>query len=211
MGAKTCMLAYANGNPAAILRTRPTLDRAATLALAKTLFPADRLVELEDGSLEVTYPPNDELIIGCFPGLAIIAATEFGIDKPSELGRHFLAASPYAQVTLHAMHSVVDWFAFAVWRDGELTRALSLSPDSGILEDVGEKLAFELPYWAGSERGGDEEDSDLPFHPLELAEAALGACFGYRLEGEIDPTDLEPETITLMRFKRPPKAWWRFW
>lgn len=211
MGAKTCMLAYSHGNPADILRAGPTLDRGATLALAKKLFPADRLVEVEDGSLEVTYPANDEVIMGCFPGLAIIAATEFGIDKPSELPQHFLAASPYRQVTLHAMHSVVDWFAFALWQEGRLERGLSLSPDSGILEDVGEKQAFEKPYWDGAANTDADSDSDFPFHPLDLAEATLGACFGYQLEGVIDPSHLEPETVTLMRFKRPPKAWWRFW
>jgi hypothetical protein len=35
------------------------------------------------------------------------------------------------------MHSVVDWFAYAVWIDGQLRRSLSLSPDSGIMEIVG--------------------------------------------------------------------------
>jgi hypothetical protein len=47
------------------------------------------------------------------------------------------------------MHSVVDWFAFAVWQDGRLKRSLSLSPDSGVLEDIGAKLPFEEPYWSG--------------------------------------------------------------
>lgn len=36
---------------------------------------------------------------------------------------------------LHAMHSVVDWFAFAVWGpDGKLRRALSVSPANGVIE-----------------------------------------------------------------------------
>ncbi|WP_439145646.1 DUF6928 family protein [Streptomyces canus] len=33
------------------------------------------------------------------------------------------------------MHSVVGWFAFAAWGDGRLLRSLSLSPDSGIIEN----------------------------------------------------------------------------
>lgn len=110
-------------------------------------------------------------------------------------------------VTVHAMHSVVDWFAFAVWRDGTLVRALSASPDAGVLEDIGQRLPFEEPYWRGEHRveGGEGEDEDaypLPFHPLELGEAALGALFGYHLEGPVDETLLDPETIPLMRFKR---------
>ena len=50
---------------------------------------------------------------------------------------------------MHGMHSVVDWLCFAVWEDGRLIRSLSLSPDGGIQENIGEPFAFELPYWAG--------------------------------------------------------------
>ena len=46
------------------------------------------------------------------------------------------------------MHSVVDWLAFAKWKNGELVRSLSLSPDSGILEDIGLRLPFEEPFWS---------------------------------------------------------------
>ncbi|MFB4263899.1 hypothetical protein [Nonomuraea sp. GTA35] len=53
------------------------------------------------------------------------------------------------RLVLHAMHSVVDWLAFAVWEDGRLVRSLSLSPGNGIIEDIGEPYPFELPYWNG--------------------------------------------------------------
>jgi hypothetical protein len=111
------------------------------------------------------------------------------------------------------MHSAVDWLAFAVWKGGQLQRSLSLSPDSGILEDIGDKLPFELPYWAGQHPAIDPDidDSGYPFvfHPLELGEAALLAFFGYQLEGMIDPSQLDPEDVALMRFKRV-KRWWKF-
>lgn len=71
------------------------------------------------------------------------------IDFPSQLPEHLVAASAGRRLVLHAMHSVVDWLAFAVWEDGGLVRSLSLSPDSGIIENIGEPLPFELPYWAG--------------------------------------------------------------
>ena len=116
---------------------------------------------------------------------------------------------------LHAMHSVVDFFAYAVWRDGKLERALSLSPDSGIIEDIGTRLPFEEPYWAGGHPAidpseVDEIDYPFPFHPLELGEAALGALFGYHLEGPIDESLIKPESIPLARFKRS-KSRWKFW
>ena len=110
------------------------------------------------------------------------------------------------------MHSVVDWLAFAVWKYGNLERSLSLSPDSGILEDIGEKLAFENPFWNGEYPAVDPEEDDYPFqfHPLELGEAALREFFGYVLEGVVDASLIEPENIPLMGFRRA-KPWWKLW
>jgi hypothetical protein len=97
--------------------------------------------------------------------------------------------------------------------NGKLTRALSLSPDSGVLEDIGAKLTFEEPYWAGQHPAVDDEEADaypFPFHPLELGEAALAELFGYQLEGMPDPKLFEPDTIPLVRYKRL-RSRWKFW
>jgi hypothetical protein len=207
------MLVYCKGNPSAILKDRPALDRDATIALAKRLFASERLEPLSDGDLSYTCPADDVLIVGCFTGLTVMAAKEFGIDYPSSLPAKFLEALPGHSVYLHAMHSVVDWFAYAIWTDGHLQRSLSLSPDSGVLEDIGDRQPFEAPYWAGKHPAvaPEEDAADYPFvfHPLDMGEAALLSLFGYQLEGMIDPAHLEPESIPLMRFKRK-KSWWRF-
>ena len=207
------MLVYSQGSPAEILKGKPVLDRDATTALVQRLFPSERLAALSDADLSYTCPPDNELVAGCFPGLVVVAAKEFGIDYPSRLPAQFLEQFPGYSVYLHAMHSVVDWFAYAVWMDGKLQRSLSLSPDSGVLENIGDRLPFEQPYWAGGHPAVDpsEDEAGYPFvfHPLELGEAALAALFGYQLEGMIDPALLEPETIPLMRFKRK-KSWWHF-
>jgi len=204
MGAKTWMLAYVNGSASDVLNGDPRLDREATSALAKKLFSSERLEPLEDGDLSFTCPPDNELVVGCFPGLSLIAAKEFGIDNPSTLAPKFLHAATGSVVYLHAMHSVVDWFAYAIWTDGKLKRSLSLSP----------RLAFEEPFWAGQHPVFDpevDEDDDypFPFHPLELGEAALFELFGYQLEGGA-PSDVQPENITLARFKRS-RSRWKFW
>ena len=210
------MLVYAEENAKEALRLASAPDRAATLALAKKLFPTERFEDLGDGDLSYTCPPEDEIHIGCFQGVSVVAAKEFGIDFPSQLSEHFIRAGGPGETYLHAMHSVVDWFAFAHWSDGELRRALSLLPDSGILEDIGEKLAFETPYWSGAHPAVAPEDQDegesypFQFHPLELGEAALAHFFGYQIEGFIDSSLLEPEKVALVRYRRS-KARWRFW
>lgn len=222
MGAKTWMLVCASGMPSQILKSKPELDRGAAVALARKLFPSERLEPLEDGSLSFTNPPDGELVVGCFPGLSIVAAKEFAIDYPSKLPEVFIDLAPGHTVYLHAMHSVVDWFAYAIWREGKLERSLSLSPDSGVLEDFGAKLPFEEPYWSGQHPAVDpeEEPAEYPFafHPLELGEAALLEFFGYQLEGVVDPSHLDPEEIRLMCFRRSKpepvaraKPWWKRW
>jgi len=206
MGAKTWMLVLADSNARDALATKPPLDRVATQKLADTLFPGEKLEPIGDGELSFTCPPDDEVHIGCFPGVSVVAAKEFGIDYPSKLDQRFIAAGGNGTVTLHAMHSVVDWFAYATWANGKLTRSLSLSPGSGIMEDVGQRLAFEEPFWSGEHPAVDSEEEEdaypFPFHPLELGEAALKNQFGYQLEGYIDASLLEPESIPLVRYKR---------
>ena len=111
------------------------------------------------------------------------------------------------------MHSGFDWFAFAIWRDGQLMRSLSLSPDSGILENIGQPLPFEAPHWSGAQPAVDAAQGEtypFPFDPLDLGEAALKVLFGYQLEGFIDASLLEPESIPLVRYRRPARPWWSF-
>jgi len=179
------------------------------------LFPRHDVTQIQDGSLlEQANPPEGQVYAACFDGVTVLCTTEVGIDYPSRLDQRFLDVAEGRTVYLHAMHSVVDWFAYAQWTNGTLVRALSLSPDSGILEDIGPRLPFEEPYWAGRHPALDDSEDQtaypFPFHPLELGEAALGALFGYHLEGPIDGSLIEPETIPLARYKRS-RSRWKFW
>jgi hypothetical protein len=103
---------------------------------------------------------------------------------------------------MHGMHSGVDWLAFAVWEDGVLVRSLSLWPESGIQENVGEPYDFELPYWAGEHPvrpipgWPNQGPYPLPFHPLELGEEALRALFGFVMEGYPHRDDIDPSAFT---------------
>ena len=208
------MLAYSAAAPREVLRTRPALDRNATIEFANTLFPKAGLAVIGDGDLSFTSPEGNEVHAGCFPGVSVIAAGEFGIDHPSKLPAAYLEAGGSGMTHLHAMNSVVDWFAFAIWNDGKLQRSLSLSPDSGIIEDIGARLPFEGPYWDGkhpvSDSPEDSADYPFPFHPLDFGEAALIELFGYRIEGRQAADIPDPENIPLIRFRRPQK-WWKLW
>jgi hypothetical protein len=216
MGAKTWMLVSASGSVKEELAGNPELDREGALELAGKLFPRETLTPGPDGDLSFTSPPDDELYVGRFGSVSVVAAKEFGVDCPSQLDPSFLAAASAPRVYLHAMHSVVDWFAYAVWQDGRLVRSLSLSPDDGVIEDIGPRLPFEEPYWSGQHPAVDPEEEPegypFPFHPLDLGEAALRELFGYQIEGLVNaPGLLKTENFPLLSFKRSRSRWWEFW
>ncbi len=204
MGAKTWMLVYSDGDPRDTLVRRPPLNRDASARLARSLFRPSRLISLNDVDLGDTQPRDGNIHIGCFDDVAVIACEEIAIDYPSQLPGRWLDRGPRV-VTLHCMHSVVDWFAFAQWREGVLTRSLSVSNDHGEIENIGKPFAFEVPYWAGDYPmevwPDDDGENMLPFHPLDLGEAALLALFGYQLEGD-GSAPLDWSELPLLAFSR---------
>lgn len=109
------------------------------------------------------------------------------------------------------MHSVVDWFAYAVWAgSGGPRRALSLSPECGIIENIGTPLDFEVPFRAGQrptgQTGPGGQPYPLPFHPLDLAEEALRALFGFTREGRCHEDDPAVENVVLAGFTVHPRG-----
>lgn len=209
MGAKDWMVLYADGDIRPILQAAPPLDRVATRALVDRLYPAAQLTQIEDGCLDSANPPEDVIYAGCLPGLTVVCTSDVALDHPSQLEPRFLAEGRNRTTYLHAMHSVVDWFAYGIWApDGTLTRSLSLAPDNGIIENIGEPFGFEAPYWAGRRSLDDDDDGSdrypLPFHPLELAEEALRSLFGFNYEGLYLDDDPDLESITLAGYRVQP-------
>jgi hypothetical protein len=204
LGAKTALLAYATGDPVESLRQARELDPAATHALVAATHPAwegtaSSAVDLLDGC----YPPEGTVYAGSFPGIDILSDQDVMNYQPSEFPARYLDAAAGRRVILHAMHSVTDTFAFGIWEEGGLVRSLCLSPADGIVENIGDPLPFEAPYWSGEHPAGDRYP--LPFHPLELGgDAALRALFGFVLEGRRQPTDVDAGSVELAGFQVPP-------
>lgn len=208
MGAKDWFVCYADGDMAPLLSKRPDLDRAATDALVRRLFAGHTVTPAEDGNLAEDANPNDDMVYAAaWPDASIVCTSQVALDRPSELDARFLAEGTGRTVYVHAMHSVVDWFALGVWGpDGKLQRALSVNGGEGqVIENMGDRLAFEEPFWAGDFPATDDDDEyPFPFHPLELSEAALDNLFGFVFEGytgmkggdSVDPFD-----VTLAGFR----------
>lgn len=208
MGAKTGLLVYADGDVPGLLRQVGAAGLDRTVAMMRRLYPGREIEQCQGSNLwDGVYPPKGTAYAASRPGVEVIGDQGVMIDSPSRLPEHLVAASVGRRLVLHAMHSVVDRLAFAVWEDGRLVRSLSLSPDSGIIENIGEPLPFELSYWAGDRpadivpRPGEEEEPyALPFHPLDLGEEALRALCGFIQEGRPEPDDVDAGAIELHGF-----------
>lgn len=208
MGAKTALLAFVDGDlrPALLGATRAA--RSQVEELVRRVHPGYRVVAEDETTLDGgVYPPDDVTAATVLAGAELICDRRLVLDRPSELPEHLLAMGAGRRVIMHGMHSVVDWLCFAVWEDGRLIRSLSLSPDSGILENIGEPFEFERPYWAGEHTvepmPGWPSDGPypLPFHPLDLGEDALRALFGFILEGRPDLEDVDADAVHLHSFR----------
>jgi len=209
MGAKTGMLIFSDGDAPAALRGAQSVDDSATADLLRRMHPGAR-VEPDDGMPlgEATYPPDGVCYAASFAGVSVVCDRRLMGHRPTLLPRHLLDADGRTRVFFHAMHSVSDALTFAVWENGELVRSLSLSPDSGIVENLGAPYAFEAPYWAGQhpvepdpEWGDDQPPYPLAFHPLELGEEALRAFAGFVLEGYPLPGDVDPDAVPLNGYR----------
>ncbi|MEV6107787.1 hypothetical protein AB0M28_24255 [Streptomyces sp. NPDC051940] len=209
MGAKTGLLVYADGVVPDALRQAGAASTERTAAMMRRLHPGWTIEEAPGSTLgHGVYPPDGTAYAASWPGIEIICDRHVMLDYPSRLPEHLVAASAGRRLVLHAMHSVVDWLAFAVWEDGRLIRSLSVSPDRGIMENIGEPLAFELPFWAGERPadvipwpGEEEEPYSLPFHPLDFGEEALRALCGFVQEGGPDPDDVNAYNVELHGFR----------
>jgi hypothetical protein len=139
MGAKTGLLTFADSDVPNALRRAAGSDPGDSAGLVQRVHPGHVVERIEDGFLgDGTYPPDDVIYAATMGGVDILCDQRFMIEYPSRLPVHLVDFAAGRQIILHAMHSVVDWLAFAVWRDGRLIRSLSLSPDSGIVESIGE-------------------------------------------------------------------------
>ncbi|WP_422736270.1 DUF6928 family protein [Micromonospora sp. WMMD729] len=208
MGAKTALLAFADGDIRPALRGATRSEWAETEALVRQVHPGYVVEPADDNTLlDGTYPPDDLTYATVLAGAELYCDRRFMLDRPSELPEHLRGAGAGRRIIVHGMHSVVDWLGFAVWEDGVLIRSLSLSPDGGIQENIGKPYDFELPYWAGEHPvepvpgWHDQGPYPLPFHPLDLGEEALRALFGFVIEGRSSPDDIHADAVHLHGFR----------
>jgi uncharacterized protein DUF6928 len=202
MGAKAGILALGDGDFAESLRRSPTADIERTAALVAGIYPGYQVEPGRGWPLADSTCPDDDIVYALdAPGIGILCDRRFILGKPSELPAHVLDLAAGGTVTLCAMHSVDDSFAYAVWRDGELMRSLSVSLVEQIVEDIGPPLEFERPFWASGRAFAESHPGALGFHPLDLAQQAMRFLFGFALEGRPEPGDVDAGRIDMLGYR----------
>ncbi|MGW0703755.1 DUF6928 family protein [Streptomyces sp. NPDC002867] len=201
MGSKSAILVFAEGDPRDALHPGITAEISDAKSLAEDFFDGPfesaTYVTLE----EAVWPEPGMVCTGRFTGVDIICARDLVPTQPSDLNSDIVRLADDRNAYAVFMHSGTDSLSFATWENGRLVRSLSLSPDDGVVQNYGDPLEFESPYWTGAHSISHAPNYPLPFHPLNLGNEALRNFFGFILEGRPDADCFDPEEITLCGFR----------
>lgn len=199
MGFKIAVLAYAD-DLASLDLGQPMADGAASSTIVRALFPRTTYVERGPVDLvEGGFPERGVLNVGAFKGGELVATLDAHLYNPTKLHRRYLTPAKGRTLVLLTQRSSSDMFAYARWEDGELVRSISVNPVGRVWEDIGAPEAFEAPYWRGDK--AVDGDCPLPFHPLEMSDAALRSVLGVHFEGSHEPALTVPEDVRLQSWE----------
>ncbi|MFI2780100.1 DUF6928 family protein [Streptomyces sp. ALB3] len=201
MGSKAAVVMFVEVNPREVFQGDARIDHPKSKLLAEEIL-GTVAEEMEPLALDLAVWPSAGIVCAAsFPGLEVVCSRELAQSQPSHLTEAISRLADGRDAYGVFMHSTEDWTAFAVWSGGELVRAMSVSPDTGIIEEVGERLPFEAPFWGGERPLRHVLNYALPFHPLELGNEALKAFFGFILEGREDASCFDPEEVEIPAFQ----------
>ncbi|MFI9773016.1 DUF6928 family protein [Streptomyces sp. NPDC052415] len=201
MGSKAAVVVFTASEPQGVFRDSGVIDRVRSQHLAETVLRAASC-ETSLFTLDLAVWPDIGVVCAAsFPEYEVVCSQELARSQPSELTDWISHLAGGRDAYAVFMHSAEDWGAFAVWSEGRLLRSLSVNPDSGIIENVGERLPFETPFWGGVHSVRDEAGYSLPFHPIDFGNEALREFFGFILEGREDESCVDPEEVEIPAFK----------
>lgn len=209
VGAKTEIMAFTDGDIAEVLRRSEASDPAAAESLVRRLAPGWQVTPTEGEALaEATYPPVGIVYALSVPGLDLLCGLDFLRCNGSALPERVLAEGSDRTIAFHRMHSGTDGVEMALWRKGDLLRAIGIDGVNGVVEDSGDPLLFETPFWAGEHPhepetfivGAGPSPFPTPFHPLDFGDAAVRALFGFTMEGRRAADDVDPWMVRLHGF-----------
>ncbi|MGJ0119722.1 DUF6928 family protein [Williamsia sp. MIQD14] len=174
-------------DPIADLRLGVVNDHVTAETLARTVVGDSVLVPRGETTLDrVASGAEDEIGVGVYGRLAVIAGPRLAATRPSELPGELVTARPTAHAYLVHTDTEAAYGVFAQWDSGRLRRSFAADPVD-IVENEGLPFLFEGPFWAGEHPlqyvdGVAHDPQALPFHPVEFAACAAHTWLGLRLD-----------------------------
>ncbi|WP_425579923.1 DUF6928 family protein [Streptomyces hyderabadensis] len=202
MGSKAAVLVLTRERPERIFEDTSGMDQSRSINLAEKFLGG---IPRQSGVVPLdlaVWPEEGAACVASFPHFDVVCSRKIAQDRPSEIIVDIARLAGLRSAYAVCMESSRDWTSILAWSPKGVTRAVSLSPEGGVVEDVGKRLPFEIPFWAGKypvrERG-----YQLPFHPIDLGNEALRVFFGFILEGAEDDLCVDPEEIEIPIFHCP--------
>ncbi|MGA5033364.1 DUF6928 family protein [Streptomyces cellulosae] len=200
MGSKAAILVLTDERPRGLFRGASGWDRGESLDLAaRFLGGAPRELGVLPLDLAV-WPEGEAACVASFPSFDVICSRKIALDHPSDFVSEAARLAGRRSAYAVCMDSSEDWASILSWSPSGLIRAVSLSPGSGVIEDVGKKFPFEWPFWDG-QRPLRASGYRLPFHPIDFGNEALRHFFGFILEGTEDDLCIDPEEVEIPVFQ----------
>jgi len=197
VGLNLALLVYSGGSPPDV---RHPVDRDLP-GVSSILFPRTAYVHVGRGPLdENAFPERGSFCVGAFESGLVLSTRDAYLFNPTKLDRRYLRPALGRTVTLLTQRPTYDMFAFARWEDGHLLRSISVNPVGRVWESVGQPEAFEAPFWEG--RFPPPVGYPLPFHPLDMSQAALHSTLRLNAEGPPEPGLIDMSSVVVDRFER---------
>lgn len=197
-------------DPAAVLREHREPDQGAAQALAKQLFEDHEITPKTTGTLAgCAGPADDEIYIGCYPGLTVVCTRQVRLPDPTTLPEPLIRPLACEHTYLVSFDASMGWGSFAHWERGEFRRGFS-SSRMKILADAGLPMVWERPFWAGERpvlwRANEIPDPQcLPYDPLDFADEANGEWLGFQYRAPVVAGALLPRDIAVCGFTLSPE------
>ncbi len=178
---------------------------------------------------EVLMPRDGKIYLGTFNNCTLLCveglATELIEDNNQYALQSFAAAFPGAEVCALALHSVVNYWAYAVIKDGVVIRARAGSADGGTHLDTGESLVAEATLLSKATLNADSQRTymldgfDEPLTEDAVGEEFVFALMYHYLNDSVDVygplRNLKLQGYSYSRLLYPgvsaARPWWKFW
>ncbi|WP_111767521.1 DUF6928 family protein [Nakamurella deserti] len=202
--AKIEILGLAAGLPRTELVPGTGGDPSVARDLLTRLFPGRIGAPLPPADLlTASYPEYGRIYAGVFGRTAVVCGQD--LLELTDLTAALATVGAGRTAVRLQVNSVADSTALEILGpDGDTARELMLVAEQGVIVDEGARLDFEQPFWAGDE---DPEGAfavvngaGMPFDVIDFGQEALRTLFGFVVDQDRRPGDLDARRILLHGF-----------